>query len=142
MPTSRGTLTIARLALLLVVVVVGIVPLVLDRDSFPLSTYPMFSSRRTPTGSVDTAVMVVDGVVERLTPSQIAGTDEVIIAAEVVSNSIRAGDADDLCREIAARSTSRGRIEIVTERYDALRWYEGDREPISRTVHATCEASR
>ena len=65
MPTSRGTPTIARLTLLLVVVVVGIVPLVLDRDSFPLSTYPMFSSRRTTTESVDTAVMVVDGVVER-----------------------------------------------------------------------------
>lgn len=121
-----------------VVVVIGVVPLALDRDSYPLSTYPMFSSRRTSSERVDTAVRVVDGVTRRLTPIDIAGTDEVIIAAVVVSNSIRRGEADRLCAEISGRFDGVGRIEIVTERYDALRWYEGDRVPISREVHAVC----
>lgn len=121
-----------------VVVAIGIVPVALDRDSFPLSTYPMFSSRRTSSESVDTAVRVIDGATRRLTPIDIAGTDEVIIAAEVVSNSIRRGEADRLCVEISERFDGTGRIEIVTERYDALRWYAGDRAPISREIHAVC----
>ena len=40
------------------VVVVGAVPLVLDRDSFPLSTFPMFAADIDRTQSIDTAVAV------------------------------------------------------------------------------------
>lgn len=124
------------------VVVLGFVPLALDRDSYPLSTYPMFSSRRSTKEAVDTAVLVAGNSVRRLTPDQIAGTDEVIIAAQTVSKAIRRGDADALCLEIARRVDTTGVIEVVTERFDAVAWYEGEREPLDRVVHATCEAGQ
>ena len=127
-----------------VLVVVGIVPLVLDRDSFPLSTYPMFSTRRSTSETVDTAVAVdADGAIHRLGPQRIAGTDEIILATATVSGAINAGTVDDLCSEIARRVAGDGpdsaaSVEVVTERFDAIRWYRGDHTPIDRVVHATC----
>jgi hypothetical protein len=29
-------------------------------------------------------------------------------------------------------------FEVVTERYDAVRWFDGDRRPVGRDVHARC----
>lgn len=124
--------------------VVGIVPLVLDRDSFPLSTYPMFSTRRSTAEAVDTAVAVdADGTVRRLGPQRIGGTDEIILATATVSRAINAGTVDQLCTEIAGRVAGDGpdtaaNIEIVTELFDAVRWYRGDHEPIERVVHTSC----
>jgi hypothetical protein len=113
-----------------------------DRDSFPLSNYPMFSNDRSRITAFDTAVGVdADGEVERLSPLRISGSFEVIHAASTVTKAIRTGDADSLCREIAARARHDGlvRIEVVTETYDTVRWFEGDETPIARRVHARCE---
>ncbi len=135
-------------ALVAVVALVGVVPLALDRDSFPLSTYPMFSSRRSSTESVDTAVTVADdGTTVRLSPTVIAGTDEVILATATVTDAIRSGTADLLCTDIARRVVERQAaptdqvvaVEVVTERFDAVRWYDGDRSPLERRVHARCD---
>ena len=30
------------------------------------------------------------------------------------------------------------RLEVVTVRYDAIVWFDGDRQPLERTVHAAC----
>jgi hypothetical protein len=112
-----------------------------QHDSFPLSPYPMFSSRRTTTESVDTAVFVdTSGSIFRLNPEIIAGTDEVILAAQTVSHSIANRMTAQLCAEIRDRfdAETTGQIEIVTEVFDAVNWYAGDKSPISRTVHATC----
>jgi len=131
----------AWLVVAAVVGVLGVVPVMLDRDSYPISTYPMFSHRRTTTETVDTAILVADGRVRRLTPSTIAATDEVILAAATVSNAIAAGTAQVLCAEIAARVDDSGEIQVVTEQYDSVRWYEGDKTPLMRVVHASCEAT-
>ena len=114
-----------------------------DRDSFPLSNYPMFSWNRGQVASFDTAVGVeADGTIERLSPRRISGSYEVIHAASTVTKAIRSGDTDALCREIAARAADDGfaHIEVVTETYDTIRWFEGDQTPLRRTVHARCEA--
>jgi hypothetical protein len=126
------------------VVLLGVFPVITRRDSYPVSDFPMFSSRRTATETVDTAVAVSGESVWRLDPRLIAATDEVILAAVTVSKALGAGTADLLCADIARRVAHRGpagaeQIEVVTERFDAVRWYEGDRTPLSRTVHATCE---
>jgi hypothetical protein len=113
-----------------------------DRDSFPLSNYPMFSSDRGRVAAFDTAVGIApDGEVERLSPRRISGSYEVIHAASTVSKAIRAGDAPRLCREIAARAVGDGlaHVEVVTETYDTVRWFEGDEVPVARTLHARCE---
>lgn len=126
----------------LVIVVIGIVPVALDRDSFPLSTFPMFSAHIDRTQSIDTAVgRRPDGTVVRLTPAEISGTTIVNQAASVVSSAIAENRSADLCAEVAARlgtGTEAAMVEIVTERYDAVAWFDGRRTPVDRVVHAQC----
>lgn len=135
---------VAYASIVAVLLVVGVVPLALDRDSFPLSTYPMFSTRRSTAETVDTAVAVdADGTTRRLGPQRIGGTDEIILATATVSGAIGNGTVDRLCTEIAGRVAGDGpatavEVEVVTERFDAILWYRGDHTPIDRTVHATC----
>lgn len=147
-PTA-GTRSVRILGVAIVtsiVTVIGVVPLLLDRDSYPLSNYPMFSSRRTAIEPVHTAVLVDSGgEVTRLSPTQISGNDEVIITAQLVHESIGRDGGQQLCDDISRRigepTTRDATIEIVTERYDAIDWYEGRRSPISRVVHASCRVS-
>jgi hypothetical protein len=130
----------------LAVVVVGAVPFVLDRDSFPLSTFPMFAADIDRTQSVDTAVAVgADGGVIRLTPAEIGGTAVVNQAASVVTTAIVGSRAAELCATIAGRLAGESApvtVEVVTERYDAVRWFDGDRTPVERVVHARCPVAR
>ncbi len=145
---ARHTRLLAYGVLIAAVVVIGIVPLLLDRDSFPLSTYPMFSTRRSTAETVDTAVAVDgSGRIERLGPERIAGTDEIILATATVGGAIATGTTAQLCEEIAGRVASVGpesavTVEVVTERFDAIGWYDGDRRPIDRTVHSECPVPR
>lgn len=129
----------------IVAVVAVALPGFTDRDSFPLSNYPMFSYDRGRVTAFDTAVGVrADGSTERLSPQLIGGGYEVIHAAQTVTKAIRAGDAASLCTEIAARAAGEAyaTIEVVTERYDTVGWFEGDETPIDRRVHASCEVPR
>ena len=116
-----------------------------QRDSYPLSTYPMFSHDLGSVSDLDSAVGTeADGTHVRLSPTLIAGGHEVIHAAATVSAAIAAGDTAALCAEVAARvARDSGRdslvgVEVVTERLDVIAWWHGDRQPRSRTVHASC----
>ncbi len=128
--------------LISIVAVIGIVPVLLDRDSYPLSTYPMFSSRRTSIEPVHTVVVVdADGTTRRLTPTQISGNDEVIVAAQLVFEAIRRDRGVVLCDDVARRVADRYQgsdVEVVTEKFDAIDWYEGRRSAVSRVVHTSC----
>jgi hypothetical protein len=149
---SARTRMNARAVLVAVVSVVGVVPVVLERDSFPLSDFPMFSSRRSTVESVDTAVAVsADGARQhRLTPSLMSGSDEPVTAAVTVSRAINEGAAQTLCSDIAARLSRSApswldegsAIEVVTERHDALKYFAGDRSPVDRVVHVRCAVQR
>ena len=126
----------------------GIVPLALDRDSLPLSTFPMFSADIDSTQSVATAAGVTAaGTPRRLTPELIATTSVVNQAVAVVGDAITSGRADALCADIAGRVARDGppdavAVEVVTETYDAPAWFDGDRQPVARQVHARCEVAR
>jgi hypothetical protein len=114
-----------------------------DRDSFPLSTYPMFAHDRPRVLELTTAVGVgPDGDAEFLSPELLAGTREPVQASVTVTDDVRAGRADALCAEIAQRLWRRGsaltRVDVITSRYDAVAWFGGDKEPLAHTVHATC----
>ncbi|MEO8693840.1 MAG: hypothetical protein ABI658_10000 [Acidimicrobiales bacterium] len=115
-----------------------------QRDSFPLSTYPMFSYDRGRQSALPTAVGVtVDGEIQRLSPELISGGYEPVRAFATVEASIAKGDTADLCREIAERTVkSRSgdfvAIEVVTEVHDVVGWFQGDKEPSQRVVHARC----
>ena len=113
-------------------------------DSFPLSTYPMFSWSLDATVPVDAVVGRTAGGAEvRLSPALIGGTDEVIQAGAAVRAAIRSGPAasQELCRQVAARlagSDAVAEVEVRTDVVDAVAWFRGDRAPRPRSVHATC----
>src|SRR5262245_52091325 len=126
-------------------------PLLWDesRDSYPVSTYPMFARDHGRVRAYATVVGVRDGgEVERLSPETIAGTREPVQAAETVVREVRRGHAAALCDDVAARITTRGSndeldsIEVVTETYDVLAYFDGQTEPEQRLVHATCDVTR
>jgi hypothetical protein len=132
----------------LVIALTGVIPVALDRDSFPLSTFPMFSADIDSTQSIATAVAVAsDGSTVRLVPDVIAGTSIVNQAVTVVADAIATGRADRLCTDIAGRvaagaPTDAVAVEVVTETYDAPAWFDGHRQPVARQVHARCEVPR
>ena len=117
------------------------------RDSFPLSTYPMFATDRGPVAAVNTVVAVGgDGATHTLSPELIGGSDEVILAAATVSRAIRGGTVDGLCAAVAARATRSDRaaeegwhqLEVVTHEYDTVAYLDGDTDPEHEVVHASC----
>lgn len=115
-----------------------------QRDCYPLSTYPMFSDDLGRESALATAVgITVDEQVRRLSPELISGGYEPVRAYATVEASIANGDTAALCREIAertakSRSTDVVAIEVVTEVHDVVAWFEGDKEPVQRIVHARC----
>lgn len=111
------------------------------RDSFPLSTYPMFSVARPQQATVNSAVGF-DTAGDELTlrPIDIGGTREVIQAAATVSRAISRGEAEDLCREVLTNVPTAAVIEIVTETYDVIAYFDENEEPLQRIVHARCQS--
>ena len=135
--------TARRLAPLVAAVVV-LFPLLgsLESDSYPLSTYPMFSGDRGREASIATAVGLDEmGELVRLAPEAIGGTDEVILAAATVNDAIRRGEVDELCLEIATRLTGSDVAAVVirTERIDVVAHIADDAPPLSVRDHGTCE---
>ncbi len=121
-------------------------PAVLDRpDSYPLSTYPMFSRAIDPVVELPLAAgLTAAGTRVELSPELIAGTDEVIVAGGTVRAAVRRGTAAELCARIAARIVDSdrddtARVTVLTERIDAIAHYTDDVVPEATTVHATCD---
>lgn len=117
-------------------------------DSFPHSTYPMFSENREPVADIEVVVGVdAEGRDVTLSPELIAGTEEVIVAGSRVRTAIARGDADtrSLCLAVAERvQRSRSGDEVATiavrtDRYDAVAWFAGDTTPLSSVEHARCD---
>lgn len=116
-------------------------PLVTGRDSFPLSTYPMYAAARADTADLVSAVGVTsDGGTERLSLGIIGNSDDPLIVESLIRTAIANGTTDSLCRSIASRAPAQAaKIEVVTERHD-LRAIARDpnTQPIERTVHTSC----
>lgn len=113
-----------------------------EDDGFPLSTYPMFSRARSQVTSVSTAVGYGEGG-ERLglSPTVIGGTREVIQASTTVAQEVAAGTVEEFCREVLSRAPGEvTAVEIVTETYDVIAYFDGATDPQQRDVHARCAA--
>lgn len=141
----------AALAVAVIVIGLGVVPVVLERDSYPVSDLPMFSSPRGRVTPVVTAVAVAGAGPTRrdwrLDPHRLAGTDEVIEAGAVLRRAVASGDAERICVEIAERVDTAGpeeaeRVEVVTEYLDAVDYFDGRRDPVERILHAECPVER
>jgi hypothetical protein len=131
------------------VVAALVAPVVFDRDSFPLSTYPMYSRARSDEVTFATAQAVdATGTVSTLTLAVIGDSDDPLIVAGELRESIRGDRADERCEEIARRAAvwsdlppESVTIEVVTERHDVVVQVEGGDSLIDRTVHASCEVA-
>lgn len=118
-------------------------PALRQRDSYPLSTYPVYADARPSVAQLPTAVGVtVDGDRVRLSPTVIGASDDPLIVADRVADAIAANRADRLCRAIASRAGSGGGglagIEVVTETVDLVATAADGAPPLDRTVHAAC----
>jgi hypothetical protein len=107
-------------------------------DSFPISSFPMFS--RGDLGEVMSLshVVSVDARGDRkpVAPA-LVGSPEPMIAMAIAASNIARGSAAELCRRVAERIRDASAIEVVTSTYD-MRSYFRDHQPIARTVHARC----
>jgi hypothetical protein len=135
------------------VVAVGAVLVPLGRDlgadSLPLSNYPMFTARRAQVTSIERAIGIApDGTEHVLGPELTGGTVEVIHAAQTIVDAIRAGEADELCAEIAGRVADSDddrttEVLVVRERFDVVTSLDDeDPEPVDRQVHSRCRVGR
>ena len=137
-----------RARILITAGVVGalVAPVVLDRDGFPLSTYPMYSRARGDAVTVATAQAVdASGTVATLTLGVIGDSDDPLIVAGELRDAIRDDRAQERCLEIALRAAEwddlppgTSTIDVVTERHDVVAQVEGSSSLLDRTVHASC----
>jgi hypothetical protein len=125
-------------------VLVVVSPAVRNRDSFPLSIYPVYASVRARDAVIDTAFgESADGTERRLTMSEIAGTDDPLIAEQRVSSAIDSGRAGDLCARIASKvGEDVTAVVVVREVHDVVKAASGEASLRSRSVEARCEAGR
>jgi hypothetical protein len=139
----------ARILVTAGVVAALVAPVALDRDGFPLSTYPMYSRTRGDAVTLATAQAVDDaGVATALTLGVIGGSDDPLVVAGELRDAIRDGRVQQRCEEIAVRAATWGglpssaaTIEVVTERHDVVAQVVGAPSLLDRTVHASCEVA-
>ena len=119
-----------------------VAPVVGNRDSFPLSTYPMYARNRSTEVSFVTAQGVrADDELATLSLGTIGNSDDPLVVAGELRAAIRRDEADDRCRTIADRidDATIEYVEVVTERHDTVVRLEGGDSLIRRSVHARCE---
>lgn len=120
-----------------------------DRDSYPLSTYPMFArARGMPWLSIAEGV---DGSGQpvRLAPGTVAN-DEVMQAAATVRHAVQAGPpallalCGGIARRVADEPAYRAvrEVRIVSARFDPLRYFTEGPTPEERSEHIRCSVSR
>jgi len=133
---------VARRVAPFIAAMIVLYPLVHDprHDSYPLSTYPMFAPDRGAVLNIDTVVRVdAAGVVHRLDPNTISGTDEIVTASVVAVKAIQRGDSGLLCQEVADRiGDPTSTVEVRTEQVNTIDVVDHNASPISVTVWAEC----
>lgn len=114
-------------------------------DSFPFSTYPMFSGRRFADVALPHVVVIDAAGIREPLPPEALGTDEVIQAFETVRQAIRQGNEslDVLCGSAATwvaehQAEHAVSVAVVTDTYNAIRYFDGEKEPATTTTHAEC----
>jgi hypothetical protein len=123
-----------------------------EDDGFPLSTYPMFAHRRGRVNQVTSALAVAPDASEARVPPRYVANAESMQAFYTLARAAAAGSAaaQTLCESIAQRLPSASepelahavRVELVTERVDAVDYLAGRVLPSGREVHARCPVVR
>ncbi len=105
----------------------------------------MFAAVRETDVSVPHVILVDEDGEEWPAPPPAIANDEVLQAQATIRQALRHGDeaTEALCERVAswAHGSDAISVQIVTSTYDAVLYYEGDKEPLDRTQHAMCEVS-
>lgn len=115
------------------------------RDSYPLSSYPMFSNKRDRARVYFAQVVDPTGPGARVPPELIAGP-EVMQAAVTVRRAIQSGKPAmrSLCQDIAARVAGdprfleARRVQLVSAEIDPVAYFVAGPEPLSTKRHHLC----
>ena len=118
-------------------------------DSYPLSTYPMFSVIRKTSWIHVVVGFDAEGQEYKIPPHFIANF-EVMQAVQTIRREIRAKRASALCEEVAARVATKGRfapvvrLEVQSRKFDPARYFvdEDGQVPIKLKRRARCEVPR
>jgi hypothetical protein len=115
-----------------------------SKDSYPLSTYPMFAAKRSNPRLYVAEGVTADGSRARLAPA-LLGTDEVMQAAVLVRRAVQASEqrAQQLCEDIAERVRRDGLasvrfIELTSAEYEPVAYFVSRAEPQNRVLHGRC----
>ena len=116
------------------------------QDSFPLSTFPMFSRKRPAEVLIDHVVAVDEQGVAQVVPPQLVAGVEVLQTKVAIAHAVRSGKAgrQRLCREVAARLASEPawrhakRVEVRRDRFAVLKYFSDSRKPLHTQVYARC----
>lgn len=139
---AAASFSVALLALVLA-------PLARERDSFPLSSYPMFSSVRTKPWISVVVGRDAQGEQRPIPPTLVANA-EVMQAAQTIANAVKRKQAEQLCERVATRVASEPAwadvvsIEVQSRQFDPLTYFTSDegRTPLRVRRRARCEVPR
>lgn len=116
-----------------------------EKDSFPISTYPMFATPRGEAKLYRLVAVLGEGTVRPIPPELVAGA-ELLEAKSRITRAARAGAKARraLCERVAAALVtspdfaSASAVELEEARYDALAYFEGIRAPKARKTLTRC----
>lgn len=125
-------------------------PLLSGRDGFPLSTYPMFSSRRPEVAWFARALaMDAEGQTQTLSPSLVVSGEPMLAVATLRRTFGQGPEATEkLCREIAARVAKDAayvaatRVRLDQAELSVLGRFRGETDPRQVRVLAECPVER
>ncbi len=118
-------------------------------DSFPFSNYPMFARKKGHPLVHRIVGITAKGERLRVPPEMIAN-DEVMQAYRTVRAAVKKGKKGTalLCSDTAKRISETGsmksviRLEVRSDRYDAVRYFTHDPVPIRSRIHSVCKVTR
>ena len=124
-----------------------------NADSFPLSTFPMFSRAKRDPGLVVTQALAVfpNGDRRPLPPELATGNEEVIQALRMIQDEVYGGRkrSSAFCQDIAARIQQSDdsewndvvAVEIAKSRFDTVAYFERGPVPVTRKTLERCATS-
>jgi hypothetical protein len=120
------------------------------KDGFPLSYYPMFSTKRSERARVHYLVGFGTRGERQPIPYTYAGTGGLNQVRRQINRVVRGGRADTLCRIVAAKVAQDEEerfagvvtVQVVTGDYRLTDYFTGNRDPVSECVRASCPVER
>jgi len=119
-------------------------------DGFPLSHFPMFTSKREATESVTHLVGLDASGNRHVIPHRFAGTGGMNQVRKQISKSSRNEDAPKLCQTVAEKVAQRRgeryrkivKIVVVSGEYNLNDYFAGAKNPVKEKIRVDCEVPR